>query len=64
MARNIVGSKFDDYVKEQIKRRQKDFSNYIGADGSFMPEGILEMRNVNTAYLKLTSGVDVLQDNH
>jgi len=62
MARNIVGSKFDDYVKLQIDRRQKDYSNYVGSNGVYIPDGIQQLKNTNTAFLKLTSGVDINLD--
>lgn len=60
MARNIIGSKFDDYVKNQIERRQADFSSYIvEADGLIRPTNLTHLQNANTAYLKLTSGVNI-----
>ena len=62
MARNIVGSKFDDYVKKQIERRQFDAANYVGTNNWYMFDDTIQLRNANTAYLKLTSGVDVLED--
>jgi len=58
MARNIVGSKFDDYVKKQIEYRQEKLFNldYSKSDN------LLLYQNANTAFLRLTSGVDINDD--
>jgi hypothetical protein len=55
MPKNIVGSKFDDYVKEQIEYRQKELYNLKKSKSS----ETLIYQNANTAFLRLTSGVDI-----
>ncbi len=58
MARNIVGSKFDDYVKKQIEYRQEKLFNLASSKS----DNLLLYQNANTAFLRLTSGVDINDD--
>ncbi len=58
MARSIIGAGFDEYVKNQIDRRQKN--NAITTSKS---NDIILYQNTNDAFLRLTSGVDVNDTN-
>jgi len=53
MARNIIGESFDPYVKEQIKVRQEKLG--LGLKDI----DVARFENTNTAFIRLTSGVDV-----
>lgn len=54
MARSIIGAGFDDFVQKQIKIRQEKNQIY-----SSKGESVLKYQNASTAFLRLTSGVDI-----
>ena len=57
MARGIIGPGFDEYVQTQINLRQKNNRAYT--NGDLKSRDILKYQNANTAFLRLTSGVNI-----
>jgi hypothetical protein len=56
---NIVGEEFEKYVFDQIAQRQKD--QYSGYDSLRTPEQLQYLNNKN-AWVKLASGVSIIQE--
>jgi len=54
MARSIIGAGFDSFVQTQIKTRQEKNQIYSSKNDS-----VLKYQNASTAFLRLTSGVDI-----
>ena len=54
MARSIIGAGFDEYVQKQISVRQN-----LNKIKSSTDDNVLKYQKANTAFLRLTSGVDV-----
>ena len=61
MEGNIVGEQFDEFVREQIKKRQ---SNQFGGYGTVLrTDDQIQYLNNRNAWVKLASSVDVLEGN-
>jgi len=58
MARSIIGAGFDSFVQTQIETRQK--KNQISSNKG---DDVLKYQNASTAFLRLTSGVNVNDSN-
>ena len=54
MARSIIGAGFDSFVQTQIKTRQEKNQIY-----SSKGDSVLKYQNASTAFLRLTSGVNI-----
>lgn len=57
MARGIIGPGFDEYVQKQINLRQKNNRAYNQSDLKSID--IVKYQNANTAFLRLSSGVNI-----